>query len=240
MATFTTINPTLETTSADRYLLRQGAIDVYQTRETLGVAISNTRWLSTGNYTTGSRVVASDHNEYVAVQLTGPLSTVQDPTTDTTNTWWKPPSTFETLSSTTDTSATDEYLLNDGSEDLKQSRETLAAALSNARWVNDVDYNTGSNTVGSDGKNYQAVQPSGPATSPVDPTTDPDAEFWKIPSAGAQGGAGDQVFYLNDNTATASFTIPAGSNAGVFGPLTIEDPAVITVEGDAVLTIVGG
>ena len=88
---------------------------------------------------------------------------------------------FNTLTSTDSSSKDDEYLLRQGSTDKKQTRDSLAAGLSNARWSADADYDAGSNTVGSDGINYQAVTASGKNTPAgvVDPTTDTNENHWK-------------------------------------------------------------
>lgn len=45
----------------------------------------------------------------------------------------------------------------------------------------------------------------------------------------ATGGGSDQVFYLNGQVITESFTIPAGTNAHSAGPLTIDSGATVTV-----------
>lgn len=55
---------------------------------------------------------------------------------------------------------------------------------------------------------------------------------------GATGAGSNHAFFLNDATVTASFTIPTGKNAGMFGPVTINDGAVVTVPDGSVLTIV--
>ena len=51
---------------------------------------------------------------------------------------------------------------------------------------------------------------------------------WGKVGGGATGGGTDAVFYLNGQTITSDYTIPAGQNAGSFGPITIADG--ITVE----------
>lgn len=48
-------------------------------------------------------------------------------------------------------------------------------------------------------------------------------------TAAATGGGGDQVFYLNGQTITTSYTIPAGKNAMTAGPITIAAGATVTV-----------
>lgn len=52
---------------------------------------------------------------------------------------------------------------------------------------------------------------------------------WGAVGGGATGGAGDQVFYENEQTANNTYTITAGKNAMTTGPLTIANGATITV-----------
>jgi hypothetical protein len=83
MATFGTLNLTSSTTSADKYLIRQGGVDYKQTREHLAAGVANARWDSTATYDAGSEIFGSDNKRYVALfQTTG-----TDPTTDGGSTW---------------------------------------------------------------------------------------------------------------------------------------------------------
>ena len=51
---------------------------------------------------------------------------------------------------------------------------------------------------------------------------DVNASGWSSIGGGATGGAGNQVFYENDQVVTANYTIPADKNASTTGPVTIE------------------
>lgn len=55
---------------------------------------------------------------------------------------------------------------------------------------------------------------------------------------GAQGGGADKVFWVNDSEITEDFTVETGKRAGTFGPVAIQPGVVVTVEPDAVWTIV--
>lgn len=55
--------------------------------------------------------------------------------------------------------------------------------------------------------------------------------------AGAQGTNGNQVFTINDQTVTDSYTIPAGKNAGTFGPVTIDNGVIVTVPDGSIWTV---
>ena len=67
-----------------------------------------------------------------------------------------------------------------------------------------------------------------------------NGRYWKATSTtvgytgsagagGAKGGGSDQIFYENDQTITASYTIPVGKNALTTGPVTISSGTVVTI-----------
>jgi hypothetical protein len=57
-------------------------------------------------------------------------------------------------------------------------------------------------------------------------------------SAGATGAGTDSIFWLNDQTVTASYTVPVGQNAGSFGPITIASGVTVTVPTGGIWTVV--
>ncbi len=61
---------------------------------------------------------------------------------------------------------------------------------------------------------------------------------WGSIGGGATGGGTDQIFYLNGQTVNSNYTIPAGQNAGTFGPVTIAGGAVVTVPSGSTWSIV--
>lgn len=56
---------------------------------------------------------------------------------------------------------------------------------------------------------------------------------WASIGGGATGGGADQVFVLNDQTVTESYTIPANKNAHSAGPIVIAEGATVTVSDGA-------
>ena len=54
----------------------------------------------------------------------------------------------------------------------------------------------------------------------------------------ASGGSTDEVFWLNDQTITTSYTVPSGKNAGTFGPVAVASGAVVTVKSGDTWTVV--
>lgn len=61
---------------------------------------------------------------------------------------------------------------------------------------------------------------------------------WSAIGGGATGGGTNQVFVLNDQTVTVSYTIPTGKNASSAGPITIATGVVVTVPTDSTWVIV--
>lgn len=56
-----------------------------------------------------------------------------------------------------------------------------------------------------------------------------DGTAWGIVGGGATGAGGNQVFVLNDQTVTASYTVPSGKNAMSAGEITIDTGVTVTV-----------
>lgn len=52
---------------------------------------------------------------------------------------------------------------------------------------------------------------------------------WGTIGGGATGGGADQVFSLNDQSVTVSYTVPTGKNAVSAGPITINNGVTVTV-----------
>lgn len=52
---------------------------------------------------------------------------------------------------------------------------------------------------------------------------------WGSVGGGATGAGGDQVFYLNSQVVTTTYSIPSGQNAMATGPITINSGAVVTI-----------
>ena len=61
---------------------------------------------------------------------------------------------------------------------------------------------------------------------------------WSSIGGGATGGGSNQVFNLNDQTVTVSYTIPTGKNASSAGPITIATGVTVTVPTDSTWVIV--
>ena len=61
---------------------------------------------------------------------------------------------------------------------------------------------------------------------------------WGSIGGGATGGGTDQVFYLNGQTVNTSYSIPAGQNAGSFGPISVASGATVTVPSGSTWTVV--
>ena len=61
---------------------------------------------------------------------------------------------------------------------------------------------------------------------------------WGSIGGGATGGGTDQIFYLNGQTVTTSYSIPSGQNAGTFGPVSVDSGATVTIPSGSTWSIV--
>lgn len=61
---------------------------------------------------------------------------------------------------------------------------------------------------------------------------------WGIVGVGATGGAGNYVFFENDQNVTVNYTITTGKNAVSAGPVTINSGVTVTVPSGQTWTIV--
>ena len=52
---------------------------------------------------------------------------------------------------------------------------------------------------------------------------------WGSIGGGATGGGTDSVFFQNGQTVNTSYSIPANTNAGSFGPIVIGSSATVTI-----------
>jgi len=85
--------------------------------------------------------------------------------------------------------------------------------------------------------------PTGPtgAASTVAGPTGPTGDTGPTGPTGSiypTGGSPDRIFYENQITVTANYTITTNYNAGTFGPVTINSGVVVTVPSGSVWTIV--
>jgi len=61
---------------------------------------------------------------------------------------------------------------------------------------------------------------------------------WGALGGGATGGGSDQIFNLNGQTVTTSYSIPNGKNASSAGPITIDTAATVTIPTGSVWVII--
>jgi hypothetical protein len=61
---------------------------------------------------------------------------------------------------------------------------------------------------------------------------------WGSIGGGATGGGSDSIFWNNGQTVNTSYNIPASTNAGTFGPITIGASATVTVPATSTWTVV--
>jgi hypothetical protein len=61
---------------------------------------------------------------------------------------------------------------------------------------------------------------------------------WGNIGGGAAGGGSDAIFWNNGQTVNTSYSIPANTNAGTFGPITIGSTATVTIPSSSTWTVV--
>jgi hypothetical protein len=61
---------------------------------------------------------------------------------------------------------------------------------------------------------------------------------WGAIGGGATGGGTDAIFWNNGQTVNTSYSIPASTNAGTFGPVTVSSSATVTIPSSSTWTVV--
>lgn len=131
--------------------------------------------------------------------------------------------TFNTLASNDLNTSSDEFLLSQGGIQYRQSREALAASISNGRWSADFDYLIGSETIGSDNEKYVAVANTGNSYgNATDPTTDSGTIWLMQDRSGKAGGnrADEVVSLLLQDSNASIYPSVEGSYAEAGGTYT--------------------
>ena len=83
------------------------------------------------------------------------------------------------------------------------------------------------------------TRPSAPSEGQIIYETDTNLYFgwngsaWTGIGGGASGGGTDKIFWENGQTVTANYTIPSSTNAGTFGPVTVNNGVTVTVSNGA-------
>lgn len=93
------------------------------------------------------------------------------------------------------------------------------------------------------GKTITVVTSSTRPTGPLEPTyiyeSDTNTTLvwngsaWVTIGGGATGGGTDKLFWENGQSVTANYTIPSSTNAGTFGPVTVNSGVTVTVSNGA-------
>lgn len=89
-----------------------------------------------------------------------------------------------------------------------------------------------------------STRPSSPSEGQIIYETDTNLYFgwngsaWTGIGGGASGGGTDKLFWENGQSVTANYTIPSSTNAGTFGPVTVNSGVTVTVSSGSVWTVV--
>ena len=112
-----------------------------------------------------------------------------------------------------------------------------SVVLASAAALNDIVETIAYNTI-----NIAPTGPTGPTgasgTSGSNGPTGPTGATGPTGSIYPTGGSPDRIFYENQTTITANYTISTNYNAGTFGPVSINSGVTVTVPSGSVWTIV--
>lgn len=148
MADFNTTVEVTKSSSDDFILLRHEGRDRKQKRDVFAAGIANARWRNDVNYNKGSIVIASDLQAYVALQASGVDNLQPENPIDNLGKWQlvvnTPAEFYKNVPSDTTVSNGEEFLVNKSGVTKKFNQNTLAASMSNGRWVSTATYKAGS------------------------------------------------------------------------------------------------
>jgi len=140
---------------------------------------------------------------------------------------------FTTLAASGNATVTGDLAVNGNTTLGNASGDTITLNANTANVPNNLTFNgTGSITVP---KGTDAQQPGTPVSGMIRYNTTGNTfegysnGAWGAIGGGATGGGGDQVFYENELTVTANYTLTTNRNAMSTGPITIDAGVTVTV-----------
>jgi len=140
---------------------------------------------------------------------------------------------FTTLAASGNATVTGDLAVNGNTTLGNASGDTITLNANTANVPNNLTFNgTGSITVP---KGTDAQQPGSPVSGMIRYNTTGNTfegysnGAWGAIGGGATGGGGDQVFYENELTVTANYTLTTNRNAMSTGPITIDSGVTVTV-----------
>ena len=214
------------------YLINNGLADAVTVKNTSGLGVTVPAGLAALVFNNGTDVV--NPLTYFTGTLTSSSATITGGTINGTTIGGSSAAagSFTTLAASGNTTLTGNLSV-DGNTTLgNASGDTITLNAATANVPNNLNFNgTGSITV----PNGTTGQRPTPAAGMIRyNTTDNSFEGyaageWGAIGGGATGGGGDQVFYENELTVTANYTLTTNRNAMSTGPITIDAGVTVTV-----------
>ena len=218
------------------YLINNGLADAVTVKNTSGtgtVVPAGTAMLVFNN---GTNVV--NPLTYVTGTIVTSSATITGGTINGTSVGASSASTgsFTSLAASGNTTLTGDLAVNGNTTLGNASSDTITLNANTANVPNNLNFNgTGAITVP---KGTDAEQPVTPVSGMIRYNTTANTfegysnGAWGAIGGGATGGGGDQVFYENELTVTADYTLTTARNAMSTGPITIDSGITVTVPTD--------
>ena len=217
------------------YLINNGLADAVTVKNTTGSGVTIPAGLAVLVFNNGTNVV--NPLTYFSGTVISSSATITGGTINGTSIGQSSAAagSFTTLAASGNTTLTGDLSVNGNTTLGNASSDTITLNANTANVPNNLNFNgTGSITVPA---GTTAERPT-PAAGMIRYNSD-EGTFegysngaWGAIGGGATGGGGDQVFYENELTVTADYTLTTARNAMSTGPITIDSGVTVTIPVD--------
>ena len=218
------------------YLINNGLADAVTVKNTTGSGVTVPAGLAVLVFNNGTDVV--NPLSYFSGTIVSSSATISGGTINGTAIGGSSAAagSFTTLAASGNTALSGDLSVNGNTTLGNASSDTITLNANTANVPNDLTFNgTGAITVP---KGTDAQQPGTPVSGMIRYNTTGNTfegysnGAWGAIGGGATGGGGDQVFYENELTVTANYTLTTARNAMSTGPITIDAGVTVTIPVD--------
>ena len=215
------------------YLINNGLADAVTVKNTTGSGVTVPAGLAALVFNNGTDVV--NPLTYFTGTVVSSSATITGGTINSTSIGQSTAAagSFTTLAASGNATITGDLAVNGNTTLGNASSDTITLNANTANVPNNLTFNgTGAITVP---KGTDAQQPGTPVSGMIRYNTTGNTfegysnGAWGAIGGGATGGGGDQVFYENELTVTANYTLTTARNAMSTGPITIDAGVTVTV-----------
>ena len=215
------------------YLINNGLADAVTVKNTTGSGVTVPAGLAALVFNNGTDVV--NPLTYFTGTVVSSSATITGGTINSTSIGQSTAAagSFTTLAASGNTTLSGDLSVNGNTTLGNASSDTITLNANTANVPNNLTFNgTGAITVP---KGTDAQQPGTPVSGMIRYNTTGNTfegysnGAWGAIGGGATGGGGDQVFYENELTVTANYTLTTARNAMSTGPITIDAGVTVTV-----------